>query len=63
VLEDVFDLTIGNKRNVLVNLATGKFLAFIDDDDRIADDYCKTIIDVINSSELGLIKYILNIED
>lgn len=42
--------TVGAKRNELVKLAQGKFLTFIDDDDRISDDYISSIINTIESS-------------
>ena len=36
--------TIGSKRQGMVNLAQGQYLTFIDDDDRIADDYIELIM-------------------
>jgi len=39
--------TVGQKRNALLNLATGEYLTFIDDDDRVADDYVKSITDTL----------------
>jgi len=42
--------SIGEKRDVLLNLAKGKYLVFIDDDDRIADDYVKSIIEAIHNN-------------
>lgn len=35
--------TIGRKRQDLINLSQGKYVVFIDDDDRIADDYVDEI--------------------
>jgi glycosyltransferase involved in cell wall biosynthesis len=40
--------TIGQKRQDMLNLARGKYLVFIDDDDRISEDYVKTIIEALN---------------
>lgn len=37
--------SIGYKRDALVQIAKGKYLTFIDDDDMIYDDYLKTILD------------------
>ncbi len=39
--------SVGLKRNALLNLAQGEFLTFIDDDDRIADDYIESIMNTI----------------
>lgn len=41
---------IGAKRNTLLQAARGKFCAFIDDDDRIAPDYLKTILEHIDAN-------------
>ena len=40
--------TVGEKRQDLLNIARGEYLVFIDDDDRIADDYVSTIIYALN---------------
>jgi len=39
--------SIGAKRNALVNRACGRFVAFVDDDDDVSDDYIATICEVI----------------
>jgi glycosyltransferase involved in cell wall biosynthesis len=36
--------SIGKKRNDLMNRADGKYMAFIDDDDRICDNYIKLLM-------------------
>lgn len=36
--------SIGKKRQEMINLAQGKYIVFIDDDDRISDDYISQII-------------------
>lgn len=50
ILTDVDDgsISIGQKRNQLVDKATGDYIAFIDDDDAVADDY---IIKIIGATE------------
>lgn len=57
VLRDNRSMTIGDKRNRLRVAARGQYLAFIDDDDMVSDDYVATILanvtagsDVINFS-------------
>ncbi len=42
--------TIGQKRNDLLDLANGKFVVFIDDDDSVSGDYLKQIINVIRKN-------------
>ena len=37
----------GSKRNRLINIARGKFIVFIDDDDSIAEDYISSITESI----------------
>lgn len=39
--------TVGAKRNDLLNLAQGEYLTFIDDDDRVSDDYIDSILNTI----------------
>lgn len=39
--------SVGAKRNALLNLAQGEFLTFVDDDDRIANDYIESIMSTI----------------
>jgi glycosyltransferase involved in cell wall biosynthesis len=43
--------TIGQKRNDLLDLANGKFIVFIDDDDSVSGDYLKQIINVIRKND------------
>ena len=42
--------TTGYKRNVLINKAKGKFIVFVDDDDKLSNDYIKLITDVIREN-------------
>jgi glycosyltransferase involved in cell wall biosynthesis len=41
-------MTVGEKRNELIKMATGRYLTFIDDDDDISDDYINSIFSVID---------------
>ena len=50
-LIDSGESSIGTKRNVLLSQAQGEYVAFIDDDDRISDDY---ISEVMTGIELGI---------
>jgi glycosyltransferase involved in cell wall biosynthesis len=42
--------TIGAKRNRLMDLARGRFLVFIDDDDRVSADYVRLILAAIRDN-------------
>jgi hypothetical protein len=42
--------TIGAKRQDMLNLARGEYLTFIDDDDRITEDYIASIMDAIETN-------------
>ena len=50
------DITIGKKRNDLLNRATGKYVAFIDDDDKITPNYFKVIEEAQLSGDYDTIK-------
>ncbi len=39
--------TVGTKRNLLMGMATGEYLTFVDDDDRISPDYVDAILQAI----------------
>ena len=44
VLTDNKMMMLGHKRNVMVELAQGNYVVFVDDDDRIADDYIAELL-------------------
>ena len=37
-------MLVGDKRNALMRMARGKYVVFVDDDDRVADDYLKSLL-------------------
>ena len=43
-------LTVGAKRNILLRKAKGDYVAFVDDDDDISDDYVPKILAAIESN-------------
>lgn len=44
VLTDIGEGTTGNKRNKLIQKATGKYIVAIDDDDEVSDNYISEIL-------------------
>lgn len=55
VLEDDCELTIGCKRNLLLDRATGKFVMFVDDDDKLHADFCRIVCDIIRHKDVDYI--------
>lgn len=51
--------TIGEKRDALVQMSRGKFVAFCDDDDDVTDDYIRTLVDAGRdaSDEISVITF------
>lgn len=41
--------SIGEKRNHLLRMAAGGYCAFVDDDDRVADDYVASILEAVRA--------------
>ncbi len=53
-------IMLGDKRNMLINLAAGEYVVFIDDDDDITDDYVSTLYDAIES-KADVITFIVDV--
>lgn len=49
VLTDNRHMSIGAKRNHLVNMSTGRYTVFVDDDDELSDDYVSSLLDATAS--------------
>lgn len=47
ILTDNGEIPIGTKRNDMLKLAHGEYVCFVDDDDRISEDYVDNILDEI----------------
>lgn len=63
VLTDNRHMTIGAKRNALIAASTGDYIAFVDDDDDIADDYIDQLLAASESRAdilTGILEYRYN---
>lgn len=49
MLTDNKRMMLGRKRNIMVDAAQGRYVLFIDDDDRIEPDMFRTLLDAIDS--------------
>lgn len=49
-LGDNKSMSVGAKRNHLLNMAEGEFICFVDDDDIISDDYVSSILEAIEEN-------------
>lgn len=49
VLTDNKKMMLGHKRNTMVEIAQGKYIAFVDDDDRLAIDYIPSLLEATKS--------------
>lgn len=49
ILNDDKSMMLGEKRNAMVAVAKGRYVVFVDDDDRIASDYIATILEATSS--------------
>ncbi len=41
---------VGEKRNIMLFIAQGDYVVFVDDDDRISDDYIKTLLEATKTN-------------
>lgn len=44
MLTDAKGMVLGDKRNAMVRMASGKYVVFVDDDDRVEPDYLQTLL-------------------
>jgi glycosyltransferase involved in cell wall biosynthesis len=57
ILSDNANRPVGTKRNDLLKLAKGKYVSFVDDDDRISNDYVDSILKEIYEWESDVIVF------
>ena len=48
-LTDCKTISVGKKRNIIKSIASGDYLCYIDDDDRVSEDYIESILLAIQS--------------
>lgn len=61
VLRDNRSMTIGEKRNRLRAAARGEYVAFVDDDDMVTEDYVSTLLGAV-SSRVDVINFLVRVE-
>ena len=55
-------MTVGQKRNHLLNIASGKYISFVDDDDHVFKTYVSDICDVlIENPGAEIVTFIVNV--
>jgi hypothetical protein len=52
----------GKKRNELTAAASGEYIAFVDDDDDVSDDYVKSICDAVIKSRPDVVSFIVEVK-
>lgn len=57
VFSDTKSFVLGKKRDMLYKLSHGEYSVQLDDDDRVAEDYIQTILDVLKKSKPDVIAY------
>jgi glycosyltransferase involved in cell wall biosynthesis len=49
IASDNGEISIGKKRNTLLDKATGEYISFVDDDDLVSENYVSSILNAIES--------------
>lgn len=44
IYEDDFEKSVGEKRNIMVDISEGKYIVIIDDDDMVSENYCLEVV-------------------
>jgi glycosyltransferase involved in cell wall biosynthesis len=56
-LVDNKSMSIGEKRQALIQSARGKWVAFLDDDDAVSEDYISTLIETLGNNPADVITF------
>ena len=60
-LGDNQKMSVGEKRNKLLDLAKGEYICFVDDDDRVEHNYIDSILNAINSNNVDCINFLASV--
>lgn len=60
-LVDNKTMTLGDKRNEMVAIARGEYVVFVDDDDRVSEDYIKTLLEECRKGEYDCISFLCSV--
>lgn len=61
MLTDNKKMMLGEKRNIMVDMAQGRYVQFVDDDDRIALDMFRVILDAITEHPADVITFLVSV--
>jgi len=56
-LVDNKSMTIGEKRQSMVDIARGRWIGFLDDDDDVADDYIESLVEAMTEKPADVITF------
>lgn len=57
IYSDNAKISIGKKRNKMIEMANGEYVCFVDDDDRVSDDYVESILKVLEDSSPDVVVF------
>jgi len=57
MVTDNKQLMLGAKRNAMVDIAQGRYIAFVDDDDRLDDEYLPALLEAATGSDADVITF------
>lgn len=61
MLTDNKKMMLGHKRNVMVGMAQGRYVQFVDDDDRVEPDMLRTLLDAAADSDVDAITFLAQV--
>ena len=61
MLTDTKSMMLGHKRNVMIDIAQGRYVQFVDDDDRVEPDMIKEVLAAIDDSAPDVITFLVSV--
>lgn len=61
MLTDAKGMVLGAKRNAMVQIAQGEYVAFVDDDDRVAPDYIASLLEAIDTHHPDVVTFLASV--